>query len=59
MGWIEDLSSERVPLKEGRWDYWRWPGIEGWGDGLLEEKAALWELPGGWITAVLNHPLPP
>ena len=37
-----------------RWDYWRWPGVEGWGDGPLEEKVALWELPDGKIVAVLN-----
>jgi mycothiol synthase len=37
-----------------RWDYWRWPGVESWGDGPLEEKVAIWELPDGRIAAVLN-----
>ena len=37
-----------------RWDYWRWPGVESWGDGPLEDKVAIWELPDGRIAAVLN-----
>jgi mycothiol synthase len=37
-----------------RWDYLRWPGVESWGDGPLEEKVALWELQDGSIAAVLN-----
>ena len=37
-----------------RWDYWRWPGVESWGDGPLEDKVAIWESPDGRICAVLN-----
>jgi hypothetical protein len=37
-----------------RWDYWRWPGVESWGDGPLEEKVFIWELSDGQIAAVLN-----
>ena len=37
-----------------RWDYWRWPGVESWGDGPLEEKVAIWEMVDGVIAAVLN-----
>ena len=37
-----------------RWDYWRWPGVESWGGGPLEEEVFLWELPDGQIAAVLN-----
>ena len=37
-----------------RWDYWRWPGVESWGDGPLEEKVAIWEMGDGRIAAVLN-----
>lgn len=37
-----------------RWDYWRWPGVESWGGGPLEEEVFLWELPDGRIAAVLN-----
>ncbi|MCJ7551113.1 MAG: GNAT family N-acetyltransferase [Anaerolineae bacterium] len=44
----------QVTWEVARWDYWRWPGVEGWGDGPLEEKVAIWEMPGGRIAAVLN-----
>lgn len=44
----------QVTWEVARWDYWRWPGIEGWGDGPLEEKVVLWELADGQIAAVLN-----
>jgi GNAT superfamily N-acetyltransferase len=37
-----------------RWDYWRWPGVESWGDGPLEGRVFIWELPDGQIAAVLN-----
>lgn len=37
-----------------RWDYWRWPGVESWGDGPLEEKVFIWELPDSRLAAVLN-----
>ena len=37
-----------------RWDYWRWPGVESWGDGPLEERVFIWEMPDGRIAAVLN-----
>ncbi len=44
----------QVTWEVARWDYWRWPRVESWGDGPLEEKVALWELPDGKIVAVLN-----
>ena len=37
-----------------RWDYWRWPGVESWGDGPLEGRVFIWEMPHGQIAAVLN-----
>ncbi len=37
-----------------RWDYWRWPGVESWGDGPLEGRVFLWEQQDGRIAAVLN-----
>jgi mycothiol synthase len=37
-----------------RWDYWRWPGVESWGDGPLEGRVFIWEQPDGRVTAVLN-----
>ena len=37
-----------------RWDYWRWPGVESWGDGPLEKVVFIWETPEGRIAAVLN-----
>jgi mycothiol synthase len=38
-----------------RFDYWRWPGVESWGDGKLEEDVFIWEQPQGQIIAVLNR----
>jgi mycothiol synthase len=43
-----------VSWQVARWDYWRWPGVESWGDGPLEEKVFIWELPDSQIAAVLN-----
>jgi mycothiol synthase len=37
-----------------RWDYWRWPGVESWGDGPLEGRVFIWELSDSRIAAVLN-----
>lgn len=37
-----------------RWDYWRWPGVESWGDGPLRGRVFLWETPDGQLAAVLN-----
>jgi mycothiol synthase len=37
-----------------RWDYWHWPGVESWGDGLLVGRVFIWEMPDGQIAAVLN-----
>jgi ribosomal protein S18 acetylase RimI-like enzyme len=38
-----------------RWDYWRWPGVESWGDGPLEGSVFIWETPDGRLGAVLNQ----
>ena len=37
-----------------RWDYWRWPGVESWGDGPLDGRVFIWEDEDGRIAAVLN-----
>ena len=37
-----------------RWDYWRWPGVESWGDGPLEGRVFIWEGPDGQMAAALN-----
>ncbi len=37
-----------------RWDYWRWPGAESFGDGPLEGRVFTWEEPEGRIVAMLN-----
>lgn len=37
-----------------RWDYWRWPGVEGWGDGPLEGRVFIWEDEAVEVAAVLN-----
>lgn len=37
-----------------RLDYWRFPGVESWGDGPLEMCVYIWETPDGQIAAVLN-----
>lgn len=47
-------NRRQITWEVARWDYWRWPGIEGWGGGPLEEQVAIWETPDGEIAAVLN-----
>ncbi|MCB0072470.1 MAG: GNAT family N-acetyltransferase [Caldilineaceae bacterium] len=37
-----------------RWDYWRWPGVESWGDGPLDGRVFIWKDEDGRIAAVLN-----
>ena len=37
-----------------RWDYWRWPGVESWGDGPLDGRVFIWENEDGRMAAVLN-----
>lgn len=44
----------QITWEVARWDYWRWPGVEGWGDGPFEENVVIWELPDGRIAALLN-----
>ncbi len=58
---IRPFLREVFMLNDRRQVTGRWPGgllalarVESWGDGPLEEKVALWELPDGKIVAVLN-----
>ena len=50
------LLNRRRPISwpVARWDYWRWPGVESWGDGPLEGRVFFWEQANGQLAAVLN-----
>ncbi len=52
---VFQLNGRReVSWHVARWDYWRWPGVESWGDGPLEGRVFIWERSDGQIAAVLN-----